>query len=168
MNINSEKIISINKNIQSNKFLENSLNPFSLYKNIVECSPDCIAVLNENHEYLDINDSYSHLSGKKRESIIGQSVSSTFSDNQYKEVIKPNLEKCIDKSVPVIMNLHIYDNKNCKKIINASCVSSVTNHKKKIIFMYCRDITSQYEEFLESQRRNRNHPAGRQSGALVA
>nr|WP_246434054.1 EAL domain-containing protein [Spirochaeta isovalerica] len=64
------------------------------YEYIVNTSSDFITLINKNYEYEVVNDSYCRVLGKKREEILGHSVSRIWGESRFESKIKGHLDKC--------------------------------------------------------------------------
>ncbi|MGD9973749.1 MAG: PAS domain S-box protein [Desulfatirhabdiaceae bacterium] len=69
------------------------------YKNIVSSTADGIALIDENYQYVLVNDSYERFSGAKREKFIGKTVSEYSGQEIFEECIKPNFDRCLKGEV---------------------------------------------------------------------
>lgn len=61
---------------------------------IVSASRDFMAYINSNYRYKAVNDAYLQATGLKREEILGKHISIFTKDNEYRDWIKSNLDKC--------------------------------------------------------------------------
>jgi PAS domain S-box-containing protein len=65
------------------------------YENIVSCTPDGMALLDENYRYTIVNDAYETFSGVKREQFIGKTVAEYLGDEVFRQSVKPNFDRCL-------------------------------------------------------------------------
>ena len=66
------------------------------YENIVSCSTDMLALIDEDFIYLAANDAYARAFGLVRDEVIGHSMSEVFGEEVFESRIKPNAEKCLE------------------------------------------------------------------------
>ena len=146
MNTNSNKVISINKEARNGYFSGSSLNILSLCKDIVQANPDFVVVLDASYKYINISDNYKRLVGKKFDSTLGKCISDTFGVEQFKGIIKPNLDSCIKDNKKITLQLNLVDINDNKLILETVCVPENTKNNVKRVYLYCRDITSHNDE----------------------
>ena len=65
------------------------------YKQIVSSTPDGISLLDKDYKYTIVNNAYEHYSGKKKEQIIGLTVSEYLGEEVFNSHLKDNFDRCI-------------------------------------------------------------------------
>ncbi|PQP35054.1 hypothetical protein C6A37_04535 [Desulfobacteraceae bacterium SEEP-SAG9] len=65
------------------------------YKRIVSSSSDHLALLDKNYIYQMVNDAYLKAQNKRREDIVGHSVSELFGQEFFEKNQKPNIDRCL-------------------------------------------------------------------------
>ncbi len=144
MQSNNKKVVSINgKHIEEDP-PKASINAIDLCKDIVLTSPELTAILDTKYRYININDHYKNLFGKKFEVFSGIHISKTFGSEQFKKYIKPCLDECINTGRKQKVNLKASDKNNNNVYLEAICVLNKNDKKKKPsrIYIYFRDITA--------------------------
>ena len=152
MSSNTQNIISIKGNNSKRK-----IGVHELCSDIALKYPGYIAILDNDYKYININDNYKILLGKKYESFIGEPISNTFGIAQFEEHIKPNLEKSLLHNVKTKIKLESKNNENKNIHLEAICIPD-KNHRNKAltrIFMYFRDITI-YEKNISELKTQKN------------
>ncbi len=144
MQSNSKKVIAINNEDIDLNSSKQAINALELCKDIVLSSPDLTAILDEEHRYININDHYKNKFGKKYQEFSGVCISNTFGQKQYKEIIKPSLDRCIETSETQKMNLKVPGDGNSEVHYEAICVLNEDEISKKTsrVYLYLRDVTS--------------------------
>jgi len=74
---------------------EKAENQLRMYERIVSSTSDMIGLIDRNHQYILVNDSYELAFGKKRSELIGKNIEALFG-SEMKEQLEPRLEKCFD------------------------------------------------------------------------
>lgn len=144
MQSNSKRNIAID-GVSTNPSVSNtSKNVLDLCKDIVLTSPDLTAILDQQHRYLNINDHYKNLLGKRFEEFTGAHISKTFGLDQYNNFIKPCLDECVKTGCMQKVNLKTYDRYNNE--VHFEIISTLRENEENIkfsrIFLYLRDITN--------------------------
>ena len=142
MSINTHNVIAITNKNKSNDELNNDFEALKLCKEIALLYPEYIAVLDNMHCYVNINDNYKVLFGEKNESFIGEPISKTFGTDVFNKLIKPKLKKCIEINQIEKFHINYKDGKNDAKYLEVICVPdrSCDEINKARIFMYFKDI----------------------------
>ena len=157
MAFNTHKLVAIKNEDSKSELFETSTDVLELCKDITLSSPDLIAVIDYKYHYININENYKQLVGKKYESFIGRCIANTFGESQYEQIIKPKLNNCVHKKEKTKMCLEIIDNQNNKLFLEAICKPDIDNNKnkQKRIYMYFRDITD-FKNKIENLERQKN------------
>ncbi len=155
MSLNIHKLIVIKNEDSKSVSFEDSTNVLQLCKEITQSSPDLIAVIDYKYRYLNINDNYKQLVAKKYESFNGRCISNTFGKNQYQQIIKPKLNKCIHKKESIKMCLELTDSENNTIFLEAICKPQIDEieFKNNRFYLYFRDITAFKHEIEELERK---------------
>ena len=141
MQSNSKKIFSINGgDLDVSK---QSLNALNLCKDIELFSLELIAILDDKHRYININGHYKNQFGEKHQEYTGVCISETFGFKQYKDVIKPCLDKCAKTGEVQRINLNVTNKNNSEVHYEAICALNENKESDQTtrIYLYLRDIT---------------------------
>ncbi|OIQ49193.1 putative diguanylate cyclase AdrA [Pseudodesulfovibrio hydrargyri] len=65
------------------------------YQRIIETNPDLISLIDSDYRYVIVNESYTHIFGLKRESIVGQPVGILFGSRYFEERFKPAIDRAL-------------------------------------------------------------------------
>ncbi len=84
-------LVVIGRDISALKYAESILRP---YERVVSATPDCIALIDLNYNYLLINQSYMDWHCKSYEEIIGHSVSDLLGAENFETIAKPRFDLC--------------------------------------------------------------------------
>ena len=84
--------ILLHKEIEERKNKEAMLRH---YEQIISSSSEHMALIDRNYIYLAVNDEYPRTHNKKKEDIVGHSVSELFGAEGFKKTIKRQLDKCL-------------------------------------------------------------------------
>jgi len=87
-NMNNELMKSETSHVFSDKELR-------IYEHIFSIIDDRLAFVDRNYVYLAANNSYIRAHNKSRSEVIGHTVSEIFGSEIFKEIIKPNLDRCL-------------------------------------------------------------------------
>ncbi len=96
VDINDGTVLYVMRDITDYKQFEKDLKK---YKNIISSTLDGIAFLDENYRYIIVNDAYTRFSGIDRSQLIGSSVSKYLGEDVFKNIIKPNFDRCLQGEV---------------------------------------------------------------------
>ena len=151
MQSNTKNIVSINSGAIECETSLQSTYALELCRDIVISSPDLTAVVNEDHEYININDRYKSLFGKKYQDFSGLCISETFGNGQYKKIIKPCLEKCFKTKKTEKMYLKAADKYKNKLYLEGICTFNKKDEKRSEprVYIYLRDISKFTEKINE-------------------
>ena len=69
------------------------------YKQIVDTARDYLALIGKHYTYQTVNDSYMRATNKKREDIIDHSVAEVIGEEEFKQILKPYMDRCLDGEV---------------------------------------------------------------------
>ncbi len=89
-------VLIVSRDVTDRKRAEEMLQE---YQKVVESSQDMIAVVDRNYRYLIANKAFLKYRGVGREQIIGRSVSEILGKDAFEELIKKNLDTCLQGEV---------------------------------------------------------------------
>ncbi|GEM_PF-1180232 len=72
---------------------------YRIYQNIVSSTTDIISLVDTQYIYRVVNDSYLKFHQKKREEIVGRTVAKILGENTFNEIVKKNLDRCLNGEV---------------------------------------------------------------------
>jgi len=87
-----ETIASLSRKIEQ---LEKQRDKLIPYRDIVRVLPYPMSLINQDHEYLLVNDIYAGFFGIEPSQIVGRRVSDFFTHEQFTNEIRPRLEQCL-------------------------------------------------------------------------
>ena len=96
VDINDGTVLYVMRDITDYKGFEKDLKK---YKNIISSTLDGIAFLDENYRYIIVNDAYARFSGIDRSQLIGLTLSKYLGEDVFKNIIKPNFDRCLQGEV---------------------------------------------------------------------
>ncbi|NQU07326.1 MAG: PAS domain-containing protein, partial [Candidatus Abyssubacteria bacterium] len=72
---------------------ETDLRP-ALHEQALQDSPDLVSILDRDYVYRTVNSTYLKRYRKKREDMVGHSVTEILGEEVFEKIIRPNLDRC--------------------------------------------------------------------------
>ena len=85
-------IMDITRQVEQEQYLH-------IFRNIVASTTDAMAYLDQDYRYVVVNDAYEVFSGRDREHLIGLTVAEYLGEEVFKEVVKPEFDRCLQGEV---------------------------------------------------------------------
>lgn len=154
MHLNQNKIVAINGESTSASLSEQTKDVLDLCKEIVLSCPDLTAILDDQYKFININDHFKKQFGVKHQEFSGNCISTIFGKDQFSQVIKPNIDRCIETKDTRIMHLNKIDAHGKEKYFEAICTLNENTEKYETlkVFLYLRDITNLKKEINKLQK----------------
>ncbi len=125
-----------------------------LCEKIFSTTADLVALVDENGIYLEVNNAYQQVYGKKREELLGCSMSDVVSSELFNSKISPWLRKCFSGSAVQHLDLFRLPNQGIRSMIVSYCpvkTGGATAVTSSIISM--TDVTELFQESITLQQR---------------
>lgn len=122
------------------------------YEQIVALSPNMIALLDQNHHFLMVNDSYLKAFNKQRQQIIGTHIKQLVGEEEYTQFTRPNLDRAFSGDPVQVDSWFTFEGTGRRFITMSYLPVHREHHGIRYVVVNARDISALKQAETDRQR----------------